>query len=79
MKPYNLKVAVVILVFVALYASYNVPVVKAQKVVQVASTLLSIGGMVLILRNPSEQKKKWWNITLTVLLVATLVGFMIGK
>lgn len=79
MKPYNLKLAVVLLVFVALYGSYNVPVVKAQKIVQVASILLSIGCMVLILRNPSEQKKKWWNITLTVLLLATLVGFMIGK
>ncbi|MCD8540025.1 MAG: hypothetical protein LRY55_09835 [Leadbetterella sp.] len=79
MKPANLKIAVAILVFMALYGSYNIPVVKAQKVIQVVSTLLSIGCMVLLIRNPAEQKKKWWNITLTVLLVATLVGFMIGK
>lgn len=79
MKPFNLKLAVVVLVFFALYGSYNVPVVKAQKIIQVVSILLSIGCMVLILRNPSEQKKRWWNISLTVLLLATLVGFMIGK
>ncbi len=79
MKPSNLKIAVAILVFVALYGSYNIPVVKAQKLVQVVSTLLSIACMVLIIRNPSEQKKKWWNISLTVLLLATLVGFVIGK
>ncbi len=79
MKPFNLKLAVVVLVFLALYGSYNVPVVKAHKIIQVGSILLSIGCMVLILRNPAEQKKKWWNISLTVLLLATLVGFMIGK
>ena len=79
MKPFNLKLAVVVLVFLALYGSYNVPVVKAQKIIQVGSILLSIGCMVLTLRNPAEQKKKWWNISLTVLLLATLVGFMIGK
>lgn len=79
MKPSQLKIAVAVLVFIALYGSYNIPVVKAQKVIQVLSTLMSIGCMVLLLRNPAEQKKKWWNITLTVLLVATLVGFVIGK
>lgn len=79
MKPSNLKIAVAILVFIALYGSYNVPVIKAQKIVQVISTLMSIGCMVLIIRHPSEQKKRWWNITLTVLLLATLVGFIIGK
>ena len=79
MKPSNLKIAVAILVFFALYGSYNIPLVKAQKAIQVVCTLLSIGCMVLIIRNPGEQKKKWWNISLTVLLLATLVGFMIGK
>ncbi len=79
MKPSHLKIAVAVLVFIALYGSYNIPVVKAQKIVQVTSTLLSIGCMALIIRNPSEQKKKWWNISLTVLLLATLVGFVIGK
>lgn len=79
MKPSNLKIAVAVLVFIALYGSYNIPVVKAQKIVQVITILLSIGCMVLIIRNPAEQKKKWWNISLAVLLLATLVGFMIGK
>ncbi len=79
MKPSNLKIAVAILVFMALYGSYNIPGVKIQKAIQVACTLLSLGAMVLILRHPEEQKKKWWNITLTVLLVATLVGFFIGQ
>lgn len=79
MKPFNLKIAVALLVFIALYGSYNVPVVKIQKLIQVVSTLLSIGCMVFILRHPEEQTKKWWNISLTVLLLATLVGFIIGK
>lgn len=79
MKPSNLKIAVAILIFFALYGSYNIPVAKAQKAIQVVCTLLSIGCMVLIIRNPEEQQKKWWNISLTVLLLATLVGFMIGK
>jgi len=79
MKPFNLKIAVVILIFIALYGSYNVPGVKVQKLIQVVSILLSIGCMAFILRHPEEQKKKWWNISLTVLLLATLVGFIIGK
>ncbi|MBX2954180.1 MAG: hypothetical protein KF870_16895 [Leadbetterella sp.] len=79
MKPANLKLAVVLLVFFALYGSYNVPMVKAQKAIQVVSTLLSIGCLVLLIRNPAEQHKRWWNISLTVLLLVTLVGFMIGK
>lgn len=79
MKPSNLKIAVAILIFFALYGSYNIPMVKAQKAIQVITTLLSIGCMVLLIRNPEERNKKWWNISLTVLLLATLVGFMIGK
>ena len=79
MKPSNLKIAVAVLVFFALYGSYNIPVIKAQKAVQVVSVLLSLGCMALLLRHPDEQRKKWWNITLTVLLLATLIGFFIGK
>ncbi|WP_367913205.1 hypothetical protein [Leadbetterella sp. DM7] len=79
MKLSNLKIAVALLVFMALYGSYNIPGVKAQKVIQVICTLLSIACMVLIIRNPAEQKKKWWNVSLAVLLLVTLVGFIIGK
>jgi cell division protein FtsW (lipid II flippase) len=74
-KPSNLKIAVAILVFVALFASYNIPGAAGQKVVQIISLVSSLFFMFLIMRNPLERGKKWLNIILSVLLLATLVAY----
>ncbi len=76
-KPSNLKIAVALLVFVALFASYNVPGAVGQKVVQIISLVTSLFFMFMIMRNPIEKDKKWLNIILSVLLLATLVAYTI--
>lgn len=74
-KPSNLKAAIAILVFVALFASYNVPGAVGQKVVQILSLVTSLFLLFVIMRNPEEKSKKWLNIVLFVLLLATLVAY----
>jgi drug/metabolite transporter (DMT)-like permease len=79
MKLSNIKLLIGLLVFFALYLSYNIPVVKIQKLTQIGSTALALVGMFLVFRHPQEQDKKWLNLTLMVLLAATLVGYAIVK
>jgi cell division protein FtsW (lipid II flippase) len=74
-KPSNLKLAVAILVFVALYLSYNIPGAFGQKIVQIASLVSSLFLMFVIMRNPEERGKKWLNIILSVLILATLLTY----
>jgi hypothetical protein len=77
MKSSNIKFAIGFLVFFALYLSYNIPVIKIQKIVQITSTGLALLGMIYIFRK--EETKRWQNLTLIVLLAATFVGYCIVK
>lgn len=79
MKLSNIKLALGVLIFFSLYLSYNIPVVKLQKISQIGTTALALAAMVYIFRHPDEKDKKWLNLTLIVLITATLVGYAIVK
>lgn len=78
-KPSNLKAIIAILVFIALFGSYQIPIASVQKVVQVICLAVCLICMFLIMRDPEEQGKKWLNIILSILLLATLVAYIIAK
>lgn len=75
LKPSYLKLGIALLVFVALFASYQVPIVSAQKFIQVISLGISIFLMLIIMRNPMESSKRWLNLFLIALLSASLLAY----
>ncbi len=79
MKLSNIKLVLGLLMFFALYLSYNIPTVKIQKILQIGSTSLALIAMLYVFRHPGEQDKKWTNLCLVVLIAATLVGYIIVK
>lgn len=78
-KTSIIKIAIALLVFMALYGSFQIPVPFIQKIIQVTCLGLALVGMFLVMRTPEESGKRILNIVLSVAILACLLAFLFVK